>query len=625
MESVRHYTKPEASRVIKAQSYEGGYYPRSWLGHVFHAGWEVDDICRLISADCRDLGEIARDYSVDEDMRFACRSEQEDRRRYRLPASGLPFVSGDENRAESRGEIFNAGPPENDCVDSSRIGFYELLRRNSANKIDVFKHVARQGRDIAIREQSERIAQRLEALGIPAYRKAGDASFYKVGLLTGLVQSLDIQYRHILFIPAVAVAERRSLTNELTYWIENKLPKKGKYLRYAVVTCGENVRIYDDLKEEHRIWARRVSDVFRWLNQKYGSRLYFRGTEFTFNEDAETINMHMNILYDVPLLKAERWLEFLTDMRERLGCLVHDSGKLEDVNELTKYVTKPNDIEELEADHLRWFYEQTLNTRLIQRYNSFKDFKGSLKEDGLRIVRDQHDKKLKTMKKRVINDAELFTKRDEGEATISGVAKSVASFFDADVAMALCVEPSLTGQVMRDDAPPIDGVFENKIVGLMLPHCAFLNVSEPCLMVQGYSADPKTELGRDALDLMNEIARRHMRDEMVADKLKGIGSQTLSTRDTKTIRMAYSDGIRDVDGLDDYKELYARHLHDISHTPMMQVEGDGLGWRRILGIERVPEPTETLCELDEPPIEVPDSEYFEANEDAFQELADWYL
>ncbi|WP_215765134.1 hypothetical protein, partial [Gluconobacter sp. P1D12_c] len=64
MESVgRSYTKLEAQSVIKAQSYDGGYYPRSWLGHVFHLGWSVDDICWLISADCMQLGLIARDYS----------------------------------------------------------------------------------------------------------------------------------------------------------------------------------------------------------------------------------------------------------------------------------------------------------------------------------------------------------------------------------------------------------------------------------------------------------------------------------------------------------------------------------------------------------------------------------
>ncbi|WP_215765344.1 hypothetical protein [Gluconobacter sp. P1D12_c] len=42
---------------------------------------------------------------------------------------------------------------------------------------------------------------------------------------------------------------------------------------------------------------------------------------------------------------------------------------------------------------------------------------------------------------------------------------------------------------------------------------------------------------------------------------------------------------------------------------------------KVLDIERLQAPVA----LDEPPIEVPDSEYFEANQDAFQELADWYL
>ncbi|WP_215765319.1 hypothetical protein, partial [Gluconobacter sp. P1D12_c] len=59
-----------------------------------------------------------------------------------------------------------------------------------------------------------------------------------------------------------------------------------------------------------------------------------------------------------------------------------DAGTLESVDEVTKYVTKPNDIETMEDGHLEWFYNETLNTRLIQRYGSFRSSRGLLMMRG---------------------------------------------------------------------------------------------------------------------------------------------------------------------------------------------------------------------------------------------------
>lgn len=560
----RQYSKQDTSRVIKAQSYQGAYYPRSWLPVVFNANWSIDDICWLISADCSLLAKLSADTELDDILRLACREEQLARRQYRLPASGLPYIDAKQESRNGNAIIFGDEAVDKQKRSSNKIGFYDLLRNNSSNKIDIFKHLSRVGRDEAIRQQSERIAGRLEGLGIPAYRKSQDGTFYKVGLLSGLVKRLDDQYRHIMFIPAVAVSERRALTNELNYWIDNILPNGGKYLRYMVITCGENIRVYDDLKEEHRKWTRKVSDVFRVLNEKYESKLYFRGTEFTFNEGMETINMHMNILFDVPFLPDGGWTDFLNECRERLGCIIKDAGRLKDVNELTKYVTKPNDIEMLEDDYLLWFYEQTLNTRLIQRYNSFKSFKSGLNEERLRIVRDHSDGSLKTMRKRVINDSELFTKNDEhkanGEATT--VPKSLQIAFGADLATAFCIEPALAGGVVRD-APIVDSGIENKIVGLMLPHHAFFNFSEPCLIVQNYNDAPASDLGEKALDLIETISKRHHAD--VVEKVKKLGSRAVTERKMSVIRSAYGLGLRDVDSIDGVAEAYMLDTYTISH------------------------------------------------------------
>lgn len=81
-------------------------------------------------------------------------------------------------------------------------------------------------------------------------------------------------------------------------------------------------------------------------------------------------------------------------------------------------------------------------------------------------------------------------------------------------------------------------------------------------------------------------------------------------------------GNRDINAVDDSAKAYMLDTYTISHMGRMDgiSVSDGM-ISKILDIERLQDPVE----LDEPPIEVPDSEYFEANQDAFQELADWYL
>lgn len=554
--TIRKYSKQDTARVIKAQSYQNGYYPRSWLPLAFNAGFSVNDICWLIASDCKSLGKIASDVEVDDVLRVCCRDEQYDRRRYQLPASGLPYVDEKQESRDGKAIIFG----QDNGASGGTVGFYDLLNRNSCNKSDIFKHLVRLGRDEVIKAQSERIANRLDAMGIPSRRKQEGGAFFKFGLLTGCVKELDQQYRHIMFIPSVAVAERRSLANELSYWIENILPKSGKYLRYGVVTCGENLRIYDDLRTEHRKWSRKISDTFRKLSDKYGCRLYFRGTEFTFNEDMETLNLHMNVLYDLPLLERDEWCDFLSEMRESLGCRWDDAGCLKNPFEVTKYITKPNDIEQMTNDQLEWFYNETFKTRMIQRYNSFKDFKAGLNENHLRIVLDQSDNSLKTMRKRVINDSELFTKKDKDQSI--SLPKCV-DLFGADLAAAFCIQPALDGRVIRDDSGYDYEADENKIVGLMLPHASFFNLSEPCLMIRNYTDKPQSELGHKALELIKEISKRHYRD--VIEKVQELNVDAVTARAFAVLRDSYDMGNRNIEDVELSPQGYSLDNYTITH------------------------------------------------------------
>ncbi|WP_215765539.1 hypothetical protein, partial [Gluconobacter sp. P1D12_c] len=118
--------------------------------------------------------------------------------------------------------------------------------------------------------------------------------------------------------------------------------------------------------------------------------------------------------------------------------------------------------------------------------------------------------------------------------------------FGPDIAMALCVEPSLDGRVIVGDEIKFEQM-ENKIVGLMLPHHAFYNVSEPCLMVQNYTQTPDTELGKKALELIEVVSKRH--HQQVIEKLQKIGCDALTGRNLFALRGSWELGNRDINAV----------------------------------------------------------------------------
>lgn len=547
----RNYTKQDVARLLKAQTFEGRYCPRLWMQEAIHNGLTPDDICRIISEDCVVLGRAYNDLTIPFSLRSLYRAEQYQRRSYGLPASGCPYVEY---------EDLQPAPPRfgdngDDKSEGLRIGFYDLLRNNTANTVSIFEHLEKVGRGVAIKKQSEALASRLEALGVPAYRK-NQGNFSKVGLLTGLDETLSQQFRNLLMIPSVMVSQRGSLRNEIKFWLEN-LAENSDQMRYLVITCGENVPRFGALKDGHKKWCKKISRIFVYLKEVYGVRLYYRNTEFTKNGINGSVNMHMNLLYSAPFI--ENWSQFLEDIHVLMGCIVKDAGRLNSVDEVVKYVTKPGDITSMDDEELVWFYRETMNTRLFQTYDTLKDFRSDLKENKLRVVFDASSKKLLTMRKRVVNDRELFTKHDEEEA---GSCRESYSDFGSDVLAALLAERNIIREKYASDDEPVEYEEENKIVGLMLPHSAFFNITEPCLMVRNYTTRPESDLGKEALNLIYEIGDR-LRNQ-VSDKLEALGCRAILEKDFRGIRRVYNSGNRDVFSLDESLKYILDTLHDIS-------------------------------------------------------------
>lgn len=210
---VGEFNRQDVARILKAQTFKNSYYPRDWIQEAIHEGWSCDDVCSLIATSSDILMKMFRDMVLPLSLRSICHRELVQRGEYNLPCGGCPWVSAESmEKPKQRKHGRSSGVFDDDGEVSlgHYITYQDIMIDNSANTISVFAYIVREVKDRCIKEQSERLALRLEALGVPAYRKS-QGGFHKLGLITDLDEELSLQYRNILLIPSVAISKRASL------------------------------------------------------------------------------------------------------------------------------------------------------------------------------------------------------------------------------------------------------------------------------------------------------------------------------------------------------------------------------------------------------------------------------
>ena len=238
-----------------------------------------------------------------------------------------------------------------------------------------------------LHQQTEHLASLLEEAGIKAYQ---DTDITAISAVTGKIDQLD-SFRPIRFLPAVAARERRPHLNALRYFLESDTAAK-KYTRYAVITCGEPIEAFGQLREAIADLTRRISKWSHEIRRKYDIEVLYRGLEYTRklrDDDDEnyTYHLHANVLYwPHRQLRATEWAEFLSYTKDKIKSHWKDNGKIEDIREIIKYVIKPDDLKDIEADEVKWLFEETFKTRVSTPLNSFKDFVSELEENRQKVV-----------------------------------------------------------------------------------------------------------------------------------------------------------------------------------------------------------------------------------------------
>lgn len=235
----------------------------------------------------------------------------------------------------------------------------------------------------------------------------GDVTF--IGAVTGVVECQRI-YRACRFLPTVAARDRRPTVNGLKLFIGGH--KCSKYFRYVVMTSSEPVPFNTDRQGNMRAAIqelnRRISKWAHKAQKKYGVKVLYRSIEFTratagerdaeahargqasnlserYGADTVLYHVHANVLYwPTRVMKEDgkTWDDFLRFTHDATAAWWRDNGKVEKVEELVKYCSKPNDTLQSSADELVWLYYATQLLKLCQPLGEFKVWMKALDKAG---------------------------------------------------------------------------------------------------------------------------------------------------------------------------------------------------------------------------------------------------
>jgi hypothetical protein len=194
-----------------------------------------------------------------------------------------------------------------------------------------------------LREQSDNIADRLEACGIESRTKRDPISL--VGMVTGKVDELP-NYRNCNLIPSVHSRNMRGMHRHVDYFISGI--RKKSHLRMMVISVGW---IYlDEYREIHKAHTRKMS---KWANhpklKEWGIKPVFYNVENTIQRDGNgraMLNLHSHVLINCTrYIGKMKWAEYLEFTRSFFPKgYAHDSA-IQKAAECVKYCFKPSEFE----------------------------------------------------------------------------------------------------------------------------------------------------------------------------------------------------------------------------------------------------------------------------------------
>lgn len=350
--------------------------------------------------------------------------------------------------------------------------YADVLQQETGREGDAVKWLERSGRRVLLDRQSLEIANKLKQAGVDMFAPAAAELVTLLGDLTGSVEeSNSTRFRHSLFIPSVAKRDRASQQKRLEAYLQGH--RKGDFARYMVVTAGRRIPwMAEDLRDQVQRFHRSIGIWRRAAWEQFGIEVVTRSSEMTLRDlpgqvGKDGVHLHANILYISPKLSGERWAQFLSFTHRHFGAHVKDCGRIGDLSEVVKYVTKPAvtpgeraklpglvGMCDLSPYRLAWLHEAMQGLHVFQPYGSFRRWCSDLTAAKQKLYRMR------------------------------------------------------SGRFVRVDMPPgqrpdgSGGSRENILVGRTLPQPRFSAVYEPVSVVLNFTTQPKTTDGKKRLAVL---------------------------------------------------------------------------------------------------------------------------
>jgi hypothetical protein len=330
----------------------------------------------------------------------------------------------------------------------------QALAANIGWAIDPTRWAERQREREALRRQTVRIADALESRGISC---RGPSIITALSAVTGLATPLTA-WRAIRFLPEVAARDRRPVLN--AFKLFNQVDKKAKYFRYIVITTKELVPAFGDLRGSIQELQRSISKWSHEVAKRFGKHVILRSTEFTrdtaenrgmsdrYSPETVVYHPHCNVVISSDkAVSKEEWAKFLSDTWNYFGSMWKDNGRIENENEIIKYMLKPSELDGATDDELVWLYEQTRRLKIVQPMGRFAGFVQALESDRQKVV---------------------MVRGPEGVGHLRKVTK-----------------PTRLDHSAREGEGG-GGIAQNTILGLTLPSWQHSPWAEPSILVQHY-------------------------------------------------------------------------------------------------------------------------------------------
>jgi hypothetical protein len=340
----------------------------------------------------------------------------------------------------------------------------DVVNINTGWKLDPERWAIRIAASEAQKNESERIA---DALGRAGVNVRVPSEITVIGAVTGSTEVIA-GFRAVRFLPSVAARDRRPMLDGLTFFIQSH--PSARYFRYQVFTAPEPVPMGGKLRATIQILSRKISRWASRQSENFGVETLFRGIEFTrataeergmedrYPPDTILYHVHANVLVWPTRSISAEWDDYLKSTGKMFQAHWHDNGRLQNPNEVVKYLMKQGCLDRASDDEIAWLYKETRRLKFSQPIGAFAEFMGELEDRREKIarVKGTRDGKLVRVSK--------ARRLDHGKREVVTEAASAEA-------------PSL----QKPSLPPT-----NIILGLSLPQRRFTPWAEPMILVQRY-------------------------------------------------------------------------------------------------------------------------------------------